>query len=45
MGTAVALRRGSRQLRRLQNGFVRNYALTIAIGVALLMAYLLARIF
>ncbi|HEV3214046.1 MAG TPA: NADH-quinone oxidoreductase subunit L [Acidimicrobiales bacterium] len=45
MGTAVGVRRGARELRRLQNGQVRSYALTIAVGVALLVAYLLARTF
>jgi NADH-quinone oxidoreductase subunit L len=45
MGTATAVREGARRLRRLQNGFVRSYALTIAVGVALLVAYLLARTF
>ncbi|HLK44594.1 MAG TPA: NADH-quinone oxidoreductase subunit L, partial [Acidimicrobiales bacterium] len=45
VGTATALRRSARQLRRLQTGFVRNYALTIAIGVALLVTYLLARVY
>jgi len=45
VGTAVAVRRGARELRRLQNGQVRSYALTIAVGLALLVAYLLARTF
>lgn len=45
MGTAVAVRQGARQLRRLENGQVRSYALTILVGVALLVAYLLARTF
>ncbi len=45
VGTATVLRRSARQLRRLQTGFVRNYALTIAIGVALLVTYLLARVY
>jgi NADH-quinone oxidoreductase subunit L len=43
MGTASAVREGARRLRRLQNGYVRTYALTITVGVALLLAYLLAR--
>src|SRR6202035_5744396 len=34
VGTAVAVRRGARLLRRLQNGYVRSYALSIAIGLA-----------
>jgi NADH-quinone oxidoreductase subunit L len=45
MGTAAATRRMGRELRRLQNGFVRSYALLMALGVALLVAYLLARTF
>ena len=45
LGTAVAVRGGARMLRRMQNGFVRSYALSIAIGLALLVAYLLARTF
>jgi NADH-quinone oxidoreductase subunit L len=45
MGTATATRRIARELRRLQNGFVRSYALLMALGVALLVAYLLARTF
>jgi len=45
MGTAVAVRQGARRLRLLQNGYVRSYALSMAIGLALLIAYLLARTF
>jgi len=45
MGTAAAVRDGARRLRRLQNGYVRSYALTIAVGAALLLAFLLARTF
>jgi NADH-quinone oxidoreductase subunit L len=45
MGTAVAVRRSARELRQLQSGQVRRYALTIAVGVALLISYLLARTF
>jgi NADH-quinone oxidoreductase subunit L len=45
IGTAVAVRRTARQVRQLQNGYVRSYALTIAVGVALLISYLLARTF
>jgi NADH-quinone oxidoreductase subunit L len=45
VGTAVATPRAARELRRLQNGFVRSYALLIALGVALLIGYLLARTF
>jgi NADH-quinone oxidoreductase subunit L len=45
VGTALATKRAARELRRLQNGFVRSYALIFALGVALLVAYLLARTF
>ena len=45
VGTASSLRRGARSIRRLQNGFVRSYALAMAVGVGLLVAYLLARTF
>jgi NADH-quinone oxidoreductase subunit L len=45
VGTAVAVRRSAREVRRLQNGYVRSYALTIAVGLALLVSYLLARTF
>ncbi len=43
VGAAVATRRAAGDLRRLQNGFVRAYALVMALGVALVVAYLLAR--
>jgi NADH-quinone oxidoreductase subunit L len=45
VGTAAGVRRAARQLRRLENGQVRSYALTIAVGLALLISYLLARTF
>jgi NADH-quinone oxidoreductase subunit L len=45
VGTAVAVRRTARQVRQLQNGYVRSYALTIAVGLALLISYVLARTF
>jgi NADH-quinone oxidoreductase subunit L len=45
VGTATATRRLATELRRLQNGFVRSYALLVALGVALLITYLLARTF
>src|SRR5208283_3751756 len=34
MGTAVAVRRTARELRQLQSGQVRRYALTVAVGLA-----------
>jgi NADH-quinone oxidoreductase subunit L len=45
LGVATLARRAARQLRGLQNGYVRSYALLFAIGTALLLAYLLARTF
>ena len=45
VGTAAGARRVARQLRGLQNGFVRSYALLFTLGTALLLAYLLARTF
>jgi NADH-quinone oxidoreductase subunit L len=45
LGVAAGARRTARQLRGLQNGYVRSYALLFAIGTALLVAYLLARTF
>jgi NADH-quinone oxidoreductase subunit L len=45
VGVATATRRAARQLRGLQNGYVRSYALLFAIGTALLLGYLLARTF
>jgi NADH-quinone oxidoreductase subunit L len=45
VGTAVVARQGARAVRRLQSGYVRSYALAMAVGLALLLAYLLARTF
>jgi NADH-quinone oxidoreductase subunit L len=45
LGVAAAARRVARQLRGLQNGYLRSYALLFAVGTALLVAYLLARTF
>jgi NADH-quinone oxidoreductase subunit L len=42
-GVAVAVRQGGSQLRRLQTGFVRNYALGIAAGTALVLGWFLVR--
>ena len=35
----------SRQLRRTETGYVRNYALAVALGVVAILAYLLVRFF
>jgi NADH-quinone oxidoreductase subunit L len=45
LGVAALARRVARQLRGLQNGYLRSYALLFAVGTALLVAYLLARTF
>jgi NADH-quinone oxidoreductase subunit L len=43
-GVATAARAGSGGLRRLQTGLVRNYALGIAVGAALLLVYIATRV-
>ncbi len=42
-GVATAVRAGGGQLRKLQTGYVRNYALGITTGTVLLLAYFVAR--
>jgi NADH-quinone oxidoreductase subunit L len=42
-GAAVLLQRGAGQLRKLQTGFVRNYALVVFLGVVLIIGYLILR--
>jgi len=42
-GVAVAVKAGGGQLRRLQTGYVRNYALGITTGAVLLLAYMVVR--
>jgi NADH-quinone oxidoreductase subunit L len=42
-GVAGAVRGGGSGLRRLQTGFVRSYALGVAVGVVALLAYFLTR--
>ena len=42
-GVATVVRRGGGQLRRLQTGYVRNYALGITTGTVLLLAYVASR--
>jgi NADH-quinone oxidoreductase subunit L len=42
-GVATLVRGGSLGLRRLQTGYVRNYALGVAIGAVLLVAWFLTR--
>jgi NADH-quinone oxidoreductase subunit L len=43
-GSAVLVRNGGGQLRKLQTGYVRNYALGLAGGVVLLLAWTLLRV-
>jgi NADH-quinone oxidoreductase subunit L len=42
-GTARLVRAGGSATRKLQTGYVRNYALGIALGMALIIAFLLSR--
>ncbi|MEO5679088.1 MAG: NADH-quinone oxidoreductase subunit L, partial [Acidimicrobiales bacterium] len=42
-GVATVVRRGGGQLRRLQSGYVRSYALGITTGTVLLLAYVVNR--
>jgi NADH-quinone oxidoreductase subunit L len=42
-GLAAAIRSGGTQLRRLQTGYLRNYALGIAAGVVVFLAYAAVR--
>ncbi|HEX2850061.1 MAG TPA: NADH-quinone oxidoreductase subunit L [Acidimicrobiales bacterium] len=43
-GLGTLVRNGGAQLRRLQTGYVRNYALGLAAGVVLLLAWTLVRV-
>jgi NADH-quinone oxidoreductase subunit L len=43
-GVGVLVRGGARQLRRLQSGYVRSYALGIAAGAVLLLAWFFSRV-
>lgn len=43
-GVAHLVRRSGQQLRRVQTGYVRNYALGLVAGVVVLLAYLLVRV-
>ena len=42
-GVATLVRRSGSAVRRVQTGYVRNYALWIAVGVVLLLAFMLTR--
>jgi NADH-quinone oxidoreductase subunit L len=43
-GVAVATRRSAEGLRKVQSGFVRQYALAMVLGVAVIIVYLVARV-
>jgi NADH-quinone oxidoreductase subunit L len=43
-GTATLVRDSGERLRKVQTGYVRNYALAIATGAALVLAYLASRV-
>jgi NADH-quinone oxidoreductase subunit L len=43
-GVATLVRQGGDQLRKLQTGYVRNYALGLAAGVVILLAWTLVRV-
>jgi NADH-quinone oxidoreductase subunit L len=43
-GVAVATRRSAEGLRKIQSGFVRQYALAMVLGVAIIIVYLVARV-
>ncbi len=43
-GVGTLVRQGGGQLRKVQTGYVRNYALGLAAGVVLLLAWTLARV-
>jgi len=42
-GVGAAVRAGGRQLRKVQTGYVRNYALGLTAGLVLILAYVLTR--
>ena len=42
-GVATVVRGGSLGLRRLQSGYVRNYALWLAVGAVLVLAWFLTK--
>jgi NADH-quinone oxidoreductase subunit L len=43
-GIATLVRSGGTQLRRLQTGYVRNYALGLTAGIVLLLAYVIIQL-
>jgi NADH-quinone oxidoreductase subunit L len=43
-GAAVAIRNSAEGLRKVQSGFVRQYALAMVLGFAVIIVYLVARV-
>ena len=43
MGIAQGVHRSAEGVRKIQSGFVRHYALAMALGVAVIVVYLVAR--
>jgi NADH-quinone oxidoreductase subunit L len=43
-GLAVSVRRSGEELRKVQSGFVRHYALATVLGVAVIIVFLVARV-
>ena len=43
MAVMVLLQQGAGRLRKIQTGFVRNYALVVFLGVVLIIGYLILR--
>ena len=43
-GVATAVRGSGRSLKVLQSGYLRSYALGVALGVVALLAYFLSRV-
>jgi NADH-quinone oxidoreductase subunit L len=43
-GVAVSVRRSAEGLRKVQSGFVRQYALAMVLGLAVIVVYLVARV-
>ena len=43
-GVAVLIRNSAEGLRKIQSGFVRQYALAMVLGFAVIIIYLVARV-
>jgi NADH:ubiquinone oxidoreductase subunit 5 (subunit L)/multisubunit Na+/H+ antiporter MnhA subunit len=44
MGTAVSVRKSSEGLRKLQDGLVRHYAVAMVLGIAVIVLFLVGRV-